>query len=72
MSGQSGHKVLALGDDSIKNRLMYTDSCGASYDIEDMRDALVAIRANTAPNAVSLSPRNRIRAIYEIACQALP
>ena len=36
-----------------------------------MRDALVAIRANTKPTAVSLSPKNRIRAIYAICCQAI-
>jgi len=50
----------------------YTDDEGKDYDILDMRDALISIRANTAPDAISLSPRNRIRAIYAICCQALP
>jgi hypothetical protein len=53
-------------------RLMYTDEDGNDYDVLDMRDALIAIRANTKPTAVSLSPKNRIRAIYEICCRALP
>lgn len=53
-------------------RAMYTDDEGKDYDILDMRDALIAIRANTAPTAVSLLPRNRIKAIYEICKQALP
>ena len=53
-------------------RAMYTDDDGKDYDILDMRDALIAIRANTAPKAISLSPKGRIRAIYQICQQALP
>ena len=53
-------------------RGFYTDDDGKDYDIVDMRDALLAIQANTAPTAVSLSLENRIAAIYAIACQALP
>jgi len=53
-------------------RPMYTDDDGKDYDIRDMRDALIAIKANTAPEAVSLSLPNRVRAIYQICCQALP
>lgn len=57
---------------SIEGRVMYTDDEGKDYDILDMRDALIAIKANTAPTAISLSLANRIRALYAIACQALP
>lgn len=57
---------------SPEQRAFYTDENGNDYDILDMRDALIAIKANTAPKAISLSPKNRIRAIYEICCQALP
>ena len=63
-------------------RAMYTDDEGVDYDILDMRNALIAIKANTAPKAISLSPRNRsflsmwsashLKAIYEICCRALP
>ena len=59
-------------DDGGEPRAMYTDDEGKDYDIVDMRDALLAIQANTKPTAVSLSLRNRVRAIYAICCQALP
>lgn len=36
-----------------------------------LRAALVAIQANSAPKAISLSPRNRINAFYKIASDAL-
>lgn len=53
-------------------RLMFTDDAGQDYDILDMIAALRSIRANTAPNAISLSPKLRIKAIYEISSGALP
>ena len=56
----------------IESRMFYTDDEGDSYDILDMRDALIAIRANTKPTAVSLSPESLIKAIYEICCKAMP
>lgn len=56
----------------VEYRTIYTDDDGKDWDVEDMRAALISIKANTAPNAISLSPRNRIRAIYEICCQATP
>lgn len=56
----------------LDSRLMYRDDDGKDYDVLDMRDALIAIKANTAPTAVSLSPLTRIKAIYEICKQALP
>jgi len=63
---------LWVSDLRAVSRAMYTDENGIDYDIVEMRDALIAIRANTAPTAVSLSLPNRIRAIYAICCQALP
>ena len=57
---------------SVEPRAFYTDEEGVDFDIVDMRDALIAIKANTAPDAISLSPENRIKAIYEICCKALP
>ncbi len=63
----SGEKI-----DTAGARLMYTDDEGKDYDVEAMRDALIAIQANTKPTAVSLSLKNRISAIYQICCQALP
>lgn len=36
-----------------------------------LREALIAIQANSAPTAISLSPRNRIQAFYAISSQAL-
>ena len=39
--------------------------------VKRLRAALVAIQANSAPKAISLSPRNRIRAFYKISSQAL-
>lgn len=56
----------------LEGRMMYTDDEGKSYDILNMRDALIAIRANTKPTAVSLSPESLIKAIYEICCKAMP
>ena len=56
----------------LEGRMMYTDDEGDSYDILNMRDALIAIRANTKPTAVSLSPESLIKAIYEICCKAMP
>lgn len=53
-------------------RVMYTDEAGQDYDVADMVAALRSIRANTAPNAISLSGENRIKAIYQIAGAALP
>lgn len=53
-------------------RAMYTDDEGQDWDILDMRDALISIRANTKPTAVSLSPPSLIKAIYEICCKAMP
>jgi len=58
--------------DATESRAMYTDSDGKDYDIVNMRDALISIKANTKPTAISLSPENRIKAIYEIASEALP
>jgi hypothetical protein len=72
MSDQTGHKVLVVGDGKPESRLWYIDDDGNSYDVEKMRDALISIRANTAPLAISLTPKTRIKAIYEICCQALP
>lgn len=40
-------------------------------EVKQTRPALIAIRANTAPDAISLSPRNRIRAIYHITVEAI-
>lgn len=54
------------------NRAMLTDNEGKDWDIEDMRAALIAIHANTAPKAISLSPKNRIRAIFEICDRVVP
>lgn len=42
-----------------------------SEKIEILLAALSAVRANSAPNAISLSPRNRIRAFFQILEQAL-
>lgn len=56
----------------LDSRLYYRDDDGKDYDVLDMRDALIAIKANTAPDAISLSLRLRIRALHKIACQALP
>jgi len=58
--------------DPSEPRAMYTDNEGKDYDVLDMRDALIAIRANTKPDAISLSPESRIKAIYEICCKAMP
>lgn len=58
--------------DATESRAMYTDSEGRDWDIVDMRDALISIRANTKPDAISLSPESRIKAIYEICCKAMP
>jgi hypothetical protein len=71
IKGRKGLDDLVLRE-ATPARLYYVDDDGVSYDVLDMRDALISIKANTAPNAISLSPRNRIRAIYEICCQALP
>jgi hypothetical protein len=73
IEGRPGLDDLVLRvDKPLESRLLYRDDDGKDYDVLDMRDALIAIRANTAPTAVSLSLPNRIRAIYQIACQALP
>lgn len=40
-------------------------------EITRLRGALSAIKANSAPKAVSLRPRNRINAFYAICCKAL-
>ncbi len=53
-------------------RPFYTDDKGDDYDILAMIAALTAIKANTAPNAISLSLENRIKAIYQLASEALP
>lgn len=53
-------------------RAYYTDDDGKDWDIEEMRAALIAIHANTAPKAISLSPRLRITAIHKICKQAMP
>ena len=66
------HRQLWVKSGEDEPRGFYTDDDGNDYDILAMRDALIAIKANTKPTAVSLSPENRIRAIYEIACRALP
>ena len=58
--------------DPPEPRAMYTDDEGQDWDILNMRDALIAIRANTKPTAVSLSPPSLIKAIYEICCKAMP
>ena len=63
-NSQYGQMWVSSGDEP---RGWYTDDEGKDYDILDMRDALIAIKANTAPTAVSLSLPNRIRAIYQIA-----
>lgn len=55
-----------------QERAFYHADDGLDYDIMAMREALIAIRANTAPTAVSLTLKNRIKAIYAICCQALP
>lgn len=52
-------------------RAMYTDNEGRDWDVINMRDALIMIRENTKPNAVSLSPESRIKAIYEICCKSM-
>ena len=39
--------------------------------VKRLRAALVAIQANSAPKAISLSLVNRIKAFYEISSQAL-
>ena len=48
-----------------------THPVGTCQKLTRYRDALEAIKANSAPKAISLSPKNRIRAFYEIACRAL-
>jgi len=48
-----------------------THDIGTADKLKRYQEALVAIRANTAPKAVSLSPKNRIRAIYRIADDVL-
>lgn len=58
--------------EATESRAMYTDDDGQDYDIVNMVQALKSIRANTKPNAVSLSPESRIKAIYEICCLAMP
>lgn len=52
-------------------RAMYTDNEGRDWDVLKMRDALIMIRENTKPDAVSLTPPRRIRAIYEICIKAM-
>jgi len=58
--------------DKDERRPFYTDDKGDDYDILAMISALTAIKANTAPNAISLSLENRIKAIYQLASEALP
>jgi hypothetical protein len=73
IEGRPGLDDLVLRvDQPLESRMIYRDDDGKDYDVLDMRDALIAIQANTKPTAISLSPRNRIRAIYEICCRALP
>ena len=79
-SGESGlyHNeqatIWTIEDPSLDptTRLMYRDDQGRDWDVEALRDAVIAIHANTAPKAISLSPRLRIRAIHEICKQAMP
>lgn len=71
-SGRKYGQFWVLGTDYGEPRPFYTDDDGADWDIYDMRDALLAICANTAPNAISLSLENRINAIHEITKQVVP
>jgi hypothetical protein len=73
IEGRPGLDDLVLRvDQPLESRMMYRDDDGDDWDILNMRDALIAIRANTKPTAVSLSPPSLIKAIYEICCKAMP
>lgn len=70
-----GEKRLVTSErqvDIAESRWLYSDDDGKDWDIIDMRDALIAIRENSKPTAVSLSPPSLIKAIYEICCKAMP
>ena len=68
----SGNSAQLWVKEQTDPRAMYTDDAGQDYDILDMIHALRSIKANTAPDAVSLSLPNRVKAIYQICCGALP
>lgn len=61
----------AVAKDGMNLEDAYADRAWllSKYDLATA--ALEAIKANSAPEAVSLSTKNRIRAFYAIACQAL-
>ena len=62
------HEQRQLIEDLIDNRLKEVT---LKQQVKCYEDALVSIQANSAPNAISLSPRNRINAFHKITTDAL-